>query len=87
MLKAMNLRYSFGICDTEFKLSHGWLQNFKNRHSVKCYYLHGESGNAYEIGVTLAMAKIPFILKKYDTKDIFNFDETGLYYMTSLARL
>ena len=29
------------------------------------------------------MAKIPFILKKYDPEDIFNFDETSLYYRAS----
>ncbi|OAE23210.1 hypothetical protein AXG93_1630s1250 [Marchantia polymorpha subsp. ruderalis] len=76
MSKAMELRDAFGICDTEFKLSHGWLQKFKTRHGIKCYYLHGESVDAYEVGVALAMAKIPFILKKYDPEDIFNFDET-----------
>lgn len=67
MHKAMKLSDSFGICDTEFKLSHAWLQNFKTRHGIKCYYLHGERGDANEVGVALAMAKIPFILKKYDT--------------------
>src|ERR1700737_2059038 len=83
MQKAKELRDSFGISDTEFKLSHGWLQNFKTRHGIKCYYLHGESGDVDGVGVALAMAKIPFILKKYDLEDIFNFDETGLYYRAS----
>ena len=83
MQKAKELRDSFGISDTEFKLSHGWLQNFKTRHGIKCYYLHEESGDVDGVGVALAMAKIPFILKKYDLEDIFNFDETCLYYRAS----
>ncbi|OAE33101.1 hypothetical protein AXG93_3896s1000 [Marchantia polymorpha subsp. ruderalis] len=81
MSKSMELRNSFGICDIDFKLSHGWLQKFKTQHGIKCYYLHGESGDADEVGVAFAMAKIPFILKKYDPEDIFNFDETDLYYI------
>jgi hypothetical protein len=81
--KATELRDSFGISDTEFKLSHGWLQIFKTRHGIKCYYLHGESGDVDGVGATLAMAKIPFILKKYDPEDIFKFDETNLYYRAS----
>ena len=35
MHKAKELRDSFGISDTEFKLSHGWLPNFKTQHGIK----------------------------------------------------
>ena len=83
MHNAKKMRDSLGISDTEFKICLGWLQNFKTRHGINCYYLRGESGDVDGVGVALAMAKIPFILKKYDPEDIFNFDEIGLYYRAS----
>ena len=70
MHKADELRDSFGISDTNFKLSHGWLQNFKTRHGIKCYYLHKESRDADAIEVALATTNIPIILKKYDPEDV-----------------
>lgn len=81
--KPRDLRDSFGISHTEFKFSYGWLQNFKIWCGIKCYYLHRESGDVD--GVTLTVAKIPFILKKYEQEDIFNFDETRLYFKASLC--
>ena len=78
--KADELRESLSIADTDFKISHGWLQRFKLRHGIACHYLHGEAGDADATGVALAMEKMPSILKDYDPEDVFNFDETGLYY-------
>src|ERR1700737_494409 len=57
MQKAKELRDSFGIYDTKFKLSHGWLQNFKTQNGIKVYYQHDESGDVDGVGVALAMAK------------------------------
>ena len=79
--KADELRESLSITDTDFKISHGWLQRFKLRHEIACHYLHGEAGDAdAAAGVALAMEKMPSILKDYDPHDVFNFDETGLYH-------
>ncbi|EXX56289.1 tigger transposable element-derived protein 6-like [Rhizophagus irregularis DAOM 181602=DAOM 197198] len=35
------------LCNEEkFKASNGWLDNFKKRHNLKQYNIHGEGGNA-----------------------------------------
>jgi hypothetical protein len=47
---------------------------------VECYYLYGETRNTEDNGVAMAFAKLPLILKTYDSKDVFNFNEIGLYY-------
>ena len=78
--KAEELRESLSITDTDFKISHGWLQRFKLRHGIACHYLHGEARDTDAAEVALAIEKMPSILKDYDSEDVFNFDETGLYY-------
>ncbi|XP_064455097.1 tigger transposable element-derived protein 6-like [Ornithodoros turicata] len=67
-------------CD-DFKGSSGWLQRFKNRHDVVGKTLSGESrsvdqGDASEWISTHASD----LLARFDVKDIYNADETGLFY-------
>eukprot|EP00731_Ephydatia_muelleri_P019447 Em0012g272a len=61
-------------------LSHGWLAKWKKRHGVFSVHLHGEAGGADQQGVARAQRELPDILSHYRPDDIFNFDETGLYY-------
>ena len=53
---------------------------------MECYYLYGETRNAEKNGVAMAFAKLPLLLKTYDPKDVFNFDEIGLYYKALLCK-
>ena len=63
-------------------LSHGWLAKlWKKRHGVFSVHLHGEAGG----GVARAQRKLPDILSHYRPDDIFNFDETGLYYRQAVS--
>eukprot|EP00731_Ephydatia_muelleri_P026385 Em0018g485a len=61
-------------------LSHGWLAKWKKRHGVFSVHLHGEAGGADQQDVARAQRELPDILSHYRPDDIFNFDETGLYY-------
>ncbi|KAL5502222.1 hypothetical protein EMCRGX_G008961 [Ephydatia muelleri] len=67
-------------------LSHGWLAKWKKRHGVFSVHLHGEAGGADQQGVASAQRELPDILSHYRPDDIFDFDETGLYYRQARPR-
>ena len=66
----------------EPKWSNGWLEGFKKRHKIKEYVLHGEAGSAAIDcpEMVTQMADIRLLCKQYHPRDIFNMDETGLYW-------
>eukprot|EP00731_Ephydatia_muelleri_P018687 Em0011g727a len=66
--------------DGQLILSNGWLSRWKGRHGVFSVRLHGEAGGADEQGVARAQRELPGIIEKYRPEDVFNIDETGLFY-------
>ncbi|KAI7957779.1 hypothetical protein MJO29_001978 [Puccinia striiformis f. sp. tritici] len=70
-----------GIPSEEWlKLSGGWLDSFKRRHQLKSYRKHGEAASADITVVESEVERVKEITKDYLLKDIFNMDETGLFY-------
>jgi hypothetical protein len=80
--KARELAGKLGLTEEEFGASNGWLEGFKKRHNIKSYSLHGESGSASGSGVLVAKGAVPAIIEELDLtpKDVYNADETGLFY-------
>lgn len=76
--KALILAVELGHDD--FSASNGWLESFFKRHNISLKDLCGESGDVSEEVVNDWTQRIPDIVAGYDPKDIFNADETGLYY-------
>ena len=75
------------LCKEEkFKASHGWLDNFKKRHNLKQYNIHGEAGSAPIQDLASMREKLHQTLRDYDPKDIFNCDETGLFWKMKPSR-
>ena len=68
--------------EDKFKASNGWLDNFKKRHNLKQYNIHGEAGSA----LASMREKLHQTLRDYDLKDIFNCDETGLFWKMKPSR-
>jgi hypothetical protein len=66
--------------EDKFKASNGWLDNFKKRHNLKQYNIHGEAGSAPIQDLASMREKLHQTLRDYDPKDIFNCDETGLFW-------
>jgi len=66
--------------DDWLKLSSGWLESFKNRHQLWAFRKHGEAASVDLTVVASEIERIQDITKNYDLKDIFNMDETGLFY-------
>lgn len=61
--------------------SSGWLSRWKVRNSIQFKRQHGEQKDADVAAADQwTTTVLPELLKKYDARDIYNADETGLYY-------
>jgi hypothetical protein len=66
---------------SDFKYSHGWLDKFKKRHGISFRIICGESGSApLPEKIEEDRQLIRKVLGKYQLSDIFNLDETALFY-------
>ena len=63
-----------------FEFSNGWLERFKARFAIKSYRRFGESGSVNMMVIENALPAIRELLDQYEWKDIYNMDETGLFY-------
>lgn len=64
----------------DFKASNGWLEKFKKRHSLCFKNISGESKSANKDKIPEFKEELDRLLLKYKTNDVFNCDETALYY-------
>lgn len=78
--KARGFAEGLGISSDRFKASNGWLDRFKNRHNINAGVICGESGAVDETTVADWHTKLPEILSGYDPKDVYNMDESGLFF-------
>lgn len=67
--------------EVDFKVSNGWFEKFKERHGLSFKKLCGESADV-DLGSVNGWRKeqLKRLVEKYEPNDIFNADETGLYY-------
>lgn len=61
-------------------LSDGWLANFKESMGLVNIKRHGEAASANPHSVEEERKRIQVILKDYKPEDMWNVDETGLFY-------
>jgi len=67
--------------NTTLKFSEGWLAGWKKRFNVNFRKQHGEKQSAdTEAAKTWIQNDLPALLEQYSPKDLFNADETGLFY-------
>jgi hypothetical protein len=59
--------------------SDGWLTGFKRRYSIKWHTFHGEAASVPD-SIHHKMKAIQVIYDEYTPEDIYNMDETGLYW-------
>ncbi|XP_064424711.1 tigger transposable element-derived protein 6-like [Latimeria chalumnae] len=64
----------------DFAYSKGWLANFKSRRGISHHRLHGEASSADMTAIVAGRAELQQTLANYSPDDIYNFDETGLFY-------
>ncbi len=63
-----------------FEFSSGWLEVFKSRHGIRSYCRFGEGGSINMAALANTLPAIRDVLGQYAWKDIYNMDETGLFY-------
>jgi len=68
--------------EDQLKLSNGWLESFKDRHGLKEVKRHGEAASASADTMEKERKMVQELIMKYGYElcDIFNMDETGLFY-------
>ncbi|GBN38579.1 Tigger transposable element-derived protein 6 [Araneus ventricosus] len=76
--KAVEFSKTLGYPD--FKASAGWLDKFKKLHGLTQKSIYGESEDVPEEVCDCWMQKIPDILQEFSPQNIFNADETGLFF-------
>ena len=64
----------------EFSASNGWLDLFSSRHQLHFATLHGESAGVDTDVCNQWRSQLPRVCKGYDLKDIYNVDETGIFF-------
>ncbi|XP_043693961.1 ARS-binding protein 1-like isoform X2 [Telopea speciosissima] len=63
-----------------FEFSNGWLQSFKKRHGIKLFRKHKERGSVDMVQLETELPRIREVLDQYKWDDIYNMDQTGLFY-------
>ena len=63
-----------------FTATDGWLSRFKDRYGLKSYRLHGEAASVDVGSIPAAIEQLQAKLDGYHPNDIFNADETGLFF-------
>lgn len=68
------------------QFSEGWLARFKQRWSLKAFRLHGEAGDVDEANLDSQSEPIRQKIESYALKNVFNCDESGLFYQMAPDR-
>ena len=76
--KALQLAEELDVED--FRASNGWLYAWKKRYNIKQFKISGESADVDMALVDDYKSRIQGITSGYEPDDIFNCDETGLFY-------
>lgn len=86
ILSTKAFEFAFLLKEDKFKGSNGWIDNFKKRHNLKQYSVHGEAASAPLEDLDEMRDKLRETLKDYDPENIFNCDETGLFWKMKPSR-
>ncbi|CAF4913662.1 unnamed protein product, partial [Rotaria sp. Silwood1] len=63
-----------------FKASNGWLDRFRTRHNIHFRIICGEAAAVDKITTENWQMRLPNIIQHYNPVDIYNCDETGLFF-------
>lgn len=63
-----------------FKASDCWLQKFRKRHDIKHLSIKGNEDNIAPTEIYIGRIQVKKSVEGYEPQDIFNVDETGLFY-------
>lgn len=80
LLKEKALTFADKLKIENFSSTDGWLDRFKARHNIKFRNICGEKNDVDTCASDEWIQQIPAITHGYHPRDIFNLDETALFY-------
>jgi hypothetical protein len=79
--QARKIRQQLDAANTDdVKASNGWLKKFRIRHGIQYRIICGESAAVDIATVDEWRNRLSSIIDKYDPNDVYNADETGLFF-------
>ncbi|CAB4419840.1 unnamed protein product [Rhizophagus irregularis] len=78
--KAIFFAHNLGVPENTLTFSNGWITRFKKKNGLRRYKLHGESSSAPLETLPQERKKLQQILRRYSLDDVYNADETGLFF-------
>jgi Tc5 transposase DNA-binding domain len=78
--KGMEFARALDISEKSLSFSSGWVTKFKRRNQLRRITLHGEAASAPIQLLPEMRTQLQEILSHYHPNDIYNADETGLFY-------
>ena len=80
--KAKSIASSLSIPESDFKASWQWLSRFRARRGLQKMLLHGEGAevNKNDPELLAALEELEGIIARYDPENVYNMDETGLFF-------
>jgi predicted DNA-binding protein YlxM (UPF0122 family) len=80
LLKEKALKFAKDLNVDSFKASNGWLDSFTKRNNIVFSTMSGERGDVSDKTVEDWKSKLASLCEGFDSKDIFNMDESGLFF-------
>jgi hypothetical protein len=81
VLKSKSEELAKSLGHNDFKATDGWLSRLKSRFGIKLKKTHGEKGSADAVSAEQwKSTKLQDLLQKCCAHDLYNADETGLFY-------
>ena len=81
ILKAKAEEFAEKLGRPDFIATEDWLSRWKGRYQIRCKHAHGGKASADFGGAEVwKSTKLPELLSEYNPCDIYNADETALYY-------
>jgi hypothetical protein len=80
--KVKSIALSLSIQEMDFKASWQWLSRFRVRRGLQKMLFHGEGAevNKSNLGLLVALDNLYAIIAQYDPENVYNMDETGLFF-------
>ena len=78
--KALELAKMLDIGEDKIQFSNGWIWRFKRRNGLRKIKYSSEANSAPIESLPEERARLCTILAKYDKENIYNADETGLFF-------